>query len=126
VRCFPQRHSKTDAPKNDHTFARSTAEQKTTGLKWDRTQIIYNSHLTIAKIPLEAYDYVVNGKPAIEPYQVTRDKDSGIVNDPNDWCKEQKQPRYIVELIGRVVRVSAETMKIVKQLPALDEIIKAP
>ena len=45
---------------------------------------------------------------------VTRDKDSGIVNDPNDWCKEHKQPRYILDLIGRVVRVSIETMKIVK------------
>jgi hypothetical protein len=52
---------------------------------------------------------------------VTRDKDSGIVNDPNDWCKEHKQPRYIADLIGRVVRVSVETMKIVKTLPALNE-----
>ncbi len=94
-------------------------------MKWDKTRIIYNSHVTISKIPLEAYEYVVNGKPAIEwimeRYQVTRDKDSGIVNDPNDWSKEHKQPRYIVDLIGRVVRVSIETMKIVKKLPALNE-----
>jgi predicted helicase len=107
------------------TFARPTAEQKAAGAKWDKTRIIYNSHLTISKIPLEAYDYVVNGKPAIEwiieRYQVTRDKDSGIVNDPNDWCREHGQPRYIVDLIGRVVRVSVETMKIVKTLPALNE-----
>jgi hypothetical protein len=107
------------------TFARPTAEQKAAGAKWDKTRIIYNSHLTISKIPLEAYDYVVNGKPAIEwiieRYQVTRDKDSGIVNDPNDWCAEHKQPRYIADLIGRVVRVSIETMKIVKKLPALNE-----
>ena len=107
------------------TFARPTAEQKAAGAKWDKTRIIYNSHVTIAKIPLEAYDYVVNGKPAIEwiieRYQVTRDKDSGIVNDPNDWCKEHNQPRYIIDLIGRVVRVSMETMKIVKTLPALNE-----
>jgi predicted helicase len=48
------------------TFARPTAEQKAAGLKWDKTKIIYNSHLTISKIPLEAYDYVVNGKLAIE------------------------------------------------------------
>ncbi len=72
-------------------------------------------------IPLAAYDYIVNGKPAIEwiieRYQVTRDKDSGIVNDPNDWCKEHGQPRCIVDLIGRVVRVSTETMKIVTRLP---------
>jgi predicted helicase/SOS-response transcriptional repressor LexA len=107
------------------TFARPTAAQKAAGEKWDKTRIIYNSHVTISKIPLEAYDYVVNGKPAIEwvmeRYQVTRDKDSGIVNDPNDWCIEHKQPRYIIELVARVVRVSVETMKIVKGLPALNE-----
>ena len=107
------------------TFARPTAEQKAAGAKWDKSRIIYNSHVTISKIPLEAYEYVVNGKPAIEwvmeRYQYTRDKDSGIVNDPNDWCKEHKQPRYIIDLIARVVRVSIETMKVVKGLPALNE-----
>lgn len=107
------------------TFARPTAEQKKAGRKWDKTTIIYNSHVTLSHIPLEAYEYVVNGKPAIEwvmeRYQVTRDKDSGIVNDPNDWCREHDQPRYIIDLVGRVVRVSMETMKIVKQLPALNE-----
>ena len=103
-------------------------EQKAAGAKWDKTRIIYNSHVTISKIPLEAYEYVVNGKPAIEwvmeRYQYTRDKDSGIVNDPNDWCKEHKQPRYIADLIVRVVRVSMETMKIVKNLPALNEVVR--
>jgi len=102
-----------------------TAEQKAAGVKWDRSKIIYNSHVTITKIPLEAYEYVVNGKPAIEwiieRYQVSRDKDSGIVNDPNNWCKEQGQPRYIIDLIARVVRVSLETMKFVKGLPGLNE-----
>ena len=43
------------------------------------------------------------------------------MNDPNDWCKEHNQPRYIVDLIGRVVRVSVETMKIVNRLPMLNE-----
>ena len=80
------------------------AEQKAAGAKWDKTKIIYNSHVTISNIPLEAYDYVVNGKPAIEwimeRYQCTRDKDSGIVNDPNDWCREHNQPRYIIDLIA--------------------------
>lgn len=107
------------------TFARPTAEQKKAGLKWDKTKIHYNSHITLSGIPLEAYEYVVNGKPAIEwileRYQVTRDKDSGIVNDPNDWAKEHKQPRYILDLLKRVVRVSVETMKIVSGLPALNE-----
>jgi predicted helicase len=68
---------------------------------------------------------VVNGKPAIEcimeRYQVTVDKDSGIRNDPNDWALEHQQPRYIVDLLKRVVRVSMETMKIVATLPALNE-----
>jgi predicted helicase len=91
----------------------------------DKTTIHYNSHLTLTGIPLAAYDYVVNGKPAIqwimERYQVTKDKDSEIVNDPNDWSREHKQPRYIVDLLKRVVRVSLETMKIVNALPGLKE-----
>lgn len=107
------------------TFARPTAEQKAAGEKWDKSRIIYNSHLTISGIPLEAYDYVVNGKPAlewiIERYQRTVDPRSGIVNDPNDWCREHNQPRYILDLIARIVRVSIETMKIVNALPALNE-----
>ncbi|HEY2412292.1 MAG TPA: type ISP restriction/modification enzyme [Pirellulaceae bacterium] len=107
------------------TFARPTAEQKAAGMKWDKSRIVYNSNVTISGIPLEAYNYVVNGKPAIEwvmeRYQFTRDKDSGIVNDPNDWCKEHREPRYIVDLVGRVVRVSMETIGIVEKLPGLKE-----
>ncbi len=93
--------------------------------KADKTAILYNAHLTLKGIPPEALEYVVNGKPAIEvlmdQYQVTTDKDSGIVNDPNRWAEEHGQPRYIVDLIKRVVRVSVETVKIVKGLPALGE-----
>ena len=54
-------------------------------------------------------------------YQFSRDKASGIKNDPNDWCREHDTPRYIVDLIKRVTRVSLETMKIVNCLPALNE-----
>lgn len=108
-------------------FARPSAEQKAAGEKWDKTQIIYNSQVTLKMIPLEAYEYVVNGKPAIEwvmeRYQVSLDKESGILCDPNDWCREHDQPRYIIDLIGRIVRVSIETMKIVKGLPPLNEIV---
>ena len=68
---------------------------------------------------------MVNGKSAIEwvmeRYQLTVDKDSGIRNDPNDWAKEVGDPRYIIDLVKRVVRVSLETMKIVNGLPALNE-----
>ena len=52
---------------------------------------------------------------------MTRDKDSGIFNDPGDWSKEYKQPRCIIDLLQRVIRVSIETMKIVGALPALNE-----
>ncbi|MFO0894505.1 MAG: type ISP restriction/modification enzyme [Phycisphaerales bacterium] len=107
------------------TFGRPNPEQKACGEKWDKTRIIYNSHITLGGIPIEAYEYVVNGKPAIEwlidRYQVTVDKDSGIRNDPNDWAREHGQPRYIIDLVKRIVRVSIETMKIVKSLPALSE-----
>ena len=107
------------------TFARPSAKDKAAGLKWDKTTIIYNSQITLSGIPLEAYDYIVNGKPALEwvmeRYQITVDKDSGIRNDPNDWAREHNQPRYILDLIKRLIRVSLETMKIVESLPALNE-----
>lgn len=91
--------------------------------KEDKTQIIYNGEITLAGIPPEAFEYVVNGKSALEwvmeRYQVTADKNSGIVNDPNLWCEEQGNPRYIIDLVKRVVRVSLETIKIVRALPQL-------
>lgn len=90
-----------------------------------RHTIIYNDTCTLSEIPDEAYEYIVNGKSAIEwlmeRYAVTTDKDSGNVNDPNDWCDEQGNPRYIIDLVKRIVRVSIETMEIVKKLPALEE-----
>lgn len=85
----------------------------------------HTPHITLSEIPLEAYDYVVNGKPAIEwvmeRYAVTVDKKSGIKNDPNDWCSEHNDPRYIIDLVARVVRVSMETNRIVESLPSLNE-----
>jgi predicted helicase len=88
----------------------------------DKTTIIYNSKITLSGIPLEAYEYIVNGKPALEwimeRYQLTRDKDSGITNNPNDWSDD---PRYIIDLIKRIVRVSVESVKIVNSLPPLNE-----
>jgi predicted helicase len=90
----------------------------------NKTEIIYNAHLTLRGIPPEALEYVVNGKPAIEwvmdRYQVTTDKDSGIHNNPNAWADEHGDPRYIVDLVKRVVRVSVETVKIIKTLPRLE------
>lgn len=89
--------------------------------KQDKSVIIYNNHITIKNIPLEAYDYVVNGRSAIEwimeRYQVKIDKASEIKNDPNDWAKEHNDPTYILDLLLSVITVSIETMKIVKDLP---------
>lgn len=102
-------------------FAKSSS--KAAG-KDDKTSIIYNSKITIKGIPLEAYEYVVNGKPAIEwvmeRYGVSTHKDSGIVNDANAWGLETaNNPRYPLELLLRVITVSLETMKIVNGLPRL-------
>ena len=90
----------------------------------DKTKIIYNPHITIENIPVEAYEYVVNGKSAIEwameRYQVTVDKASGIKNDPNDWADEVGNPRYILDLLLSIINVSVQTVDIVNGLPKLD------
>ena len=87
----------------------------------DRSTIIYNTRVTLSNIPEEAYRYQLGARSAIEwiidRYQVKTDKDSGIINDPNDWSEN---PRYIIDLLRRIVTVSLETMKIVDALPALD------
>ena len=89
--------------------------------KNDKSTISYNAYITISGIPQEAYEYVVNGKSAIEwimeRYQVKTDKDSGITNDPNDWAAEHKKPRYILDLLLSVITVSTESMKIIRSLP---------
>lgn len=94
------------------------------GKEVDKSTIIYNSYIRIENIPLEAYDYVINGKSAIEwvmdRYQVKVDKDSGIKNDPNDWGLEHNNPRYILNLILSLITVSLETVKIINNLPKLE------
>jgi predicted helicase len=83
--------------------------------------ILYNSRIAVENIPDRAYEYVVNGKSAIEwimeRYQVTVHKDSGIENDPNDWADEVGNPRYILDLLLSVINVSVQTMDIVDGLP---------
>jgi predicted helicase len=91
----------------------------------DKTTVIYNSNITMTGIPLEAYEYVVNGKPALEWVMerqcVKTDKDSGIINDANDYANEtMNNPAYPLELFQRVITVSLETMKIVRSLPSLE------
>lgn len=97
--------------------------------KLDKTTVIYNANITMTGIPLDAYEYVVNGKPALEwvmeRQSVKTDKASGIVNDANRYAIETVgDPAYPLLLFQRVITVSLETMKIVRSLPALD--IMAP
>lgn len=94
------------------------------GPKKDKTLIKYNGHLTLKGIPEEAYEYQVNGRSALEwvidRYQVKTNKESLITNDPNDYCRAVNNPRYIVDLIKRLVTVSLETQKLVGSLPRFE------
>jgi len=89
-------------------------------LSKDKTQLVYNGFLTIDGIPAETFDYRLGTRSALEwvidQYRVKVDKRSGIVNDPN----RADAPRYIVDLIGRVIGVSLRTVEIVGALPELD------
>jgi predicted helicase len=95
------------------------------GKETNKTKVIYNSKITIENIPLEAYEYVVNGKPAIEWVMerqgISTHKESGIVNDANLWAIEtMNNARYPLDLLLRVITVSLETTKIVHALPKLE------
>lgn len=94
-------------------------------MKWksktDHSTIVYSPQVTVSGIPDDAERYTLGSRSAlgwvIDRYQVKTDKDSGIVNDPNDWCDEHDDPMYIVDLIRKVTTVAVETMKIVDSLP---------
>jgi predicted helicase len=89
--------------------------------KGQKDAIIYNDRITIDNIPERAYEYVVNGRSAIEwimeRYQVAIHKESGIKNDPNDWADEVGNPRYILDLLLSIINVSLQTLDIVESLP---------
>ena len=89
--------------------------------KEEKGTILFNDSVKIENIPMTAYDYVVNGKSAVEwvmeRYAVTKNADSGIVNDPNLWSDNH---RYILDLVSRVIQMSVETQKVVAGLPKLD------
>lgn len=91
---------------------------------WDKTTIRYNKFIDIDGIPEDAQRYMLGSRSGVdwilERYQVKTDKPSGIVNDPNDWSREHDQPRYIIDLIGRIVTLSMETNRIVDSLPGLE------
>ena len=89
--------------------------------KEDKRTIIFNENIRIENIPLATYDYIVNGKSAIEwvmeRYAITTNPESKIVNDPNQWSEN---PRYILDLLLRLIQMSLDTMKIVTKLPSLN------
>ena len=97
---------------------------KTGNAAKDKTRLIYNSDITIENIPLEAQEYVVNKKSAldwiVERCCIKVDKDSGIVNDFNKYGEEMGDSTYPYDLFLKVITVSVETVKIVKNLPALE------
>jgi len=88
-------------------------------LSKDKTSLIYNQFLSLSGIPKETYDYRLGNRSALEwvidQYQVSTDKRSGITNDPN----RPDDPQYILRLIGQVITVSLETVKIVRGFPEL-------
>ncbi len=82
--------------------------------KGDR--IIYNQNITITKIPKKAFDYVINGKSAIdwviERYSITKDKDSLIENNPNHYAGGQ----YVFELLCRVITLSVKSVDLIEKI----------
>ncbi|MFC4872093.1 DEAD/DEAH box helicase [Negadavirga shengliensis] len=101
-----------------------TVEKMRFPKKNQKDTIIYNSKIIISNIPAKAYEYVVNGKSAIEwimeRYAVATHKASGIKNDPNDWAMEVGNPRYILDLLLSIINVSVQTVEIVEGLPDLE------
>ncbi|KAF1143601.1 type ISP restriction/modification enzyme [Streptococcus agalactiae] len=89
--------------------------------KGDRSAIVFNNEITIKNIPEKAYEYMVNGRSAIEwimdQYQIKTDKKSGITDDPNDYSTDEK---YIFNLLLRIINVSVQTVDLVNSLPKFE------
>ncbi len=85
-------------------------------MKKEKDRIIYNNHITITQIPKKAFDYVVNGKSAIdwviERYSITTDKDSLIENNPNHYAGG----KYIFELLCRVIKLSEKSVDLIEKI----------
>jgi predicted helicase len=109
---YPLRKTEKPGEKLDYRVTRMK-------LSKDKTSLIYNQFLTLSGIPPETYEYRLGNRSALEwvidQYQVSTDKRSGITNDPN----RDDDPQYILRLVGQVVTVSLETVKIVRSLPSL-------
>jgi predicted helicase len=114
---------------NQREYLLQRMENKDARLNWrvekmrlskDKTQLVYNDFLTFGGIPPKAYEYRLGNRSAlawiIDQYLVKADKRSGIVSDPN----RTDDPEYIVRLIGKVITVSLETVKVIESLPAVE------
>ncbi|MCY1662143.1 DEAD/DEAH box helicase [Chryseobacterium sp. SL1] len=110
-----------EALKEEKEYLNYRVEKMRFPKKGQKDTIIYNSQIVIENIPAKAYEYIVNGKSAIEwimeRYQITTHKDSGITNNPNDWSKEVGNPKYILDLLLSIINVSVQTVDIVEGLP---------
>lgn len=111
-------------------WGKPTTEQRAAGEKQDRSTLHYNDQITLRGIPDEVHRYMLGSRSGIDwvidRYYTKTDKVSGIVNDPNDWSREVGDPRYILDLVARVVWVSVETMKIIDALAPLEVWSPAP
>jgi predicted helicase len=103
----------------EHDFFR--VEKMRFPAKEQKETILFNSRVIVSGILAKAYQYIVNGKSAIEwvmeRYQVTVNKERGITNDPNDWADEVGNPHYILDLLLSVINISVQTVEIVEELP---------
>ena len=90
----------------------------------DFTRLEYNDYVTLTGIPAEAQGYSISGRSPLEwiidRYHVKTDKASGIVNDPNDFLREQGRPDTVVDLIKRLVTVSMRTQELLETLPPFE------
>ena len=118
------RNSHLTQPSQNSFFVYGSTSPTPPPKKGQKGSIIYNNNITISGIPEKAYQYIVNGKSAIEwimeRYQVTIHKESGIRNDPNNWALETDNPRYILDLLLSIITVSLRTVEIIKSLPQLN------
>ncbi len=98
--------------------------------KNDKSTIIYNDFINIENIPSKTYEYIVNGKSAIEwvmdRYQISTHKESNITNNPNDWANEQNKPSYILDLLLSIITVSIKSVDIINSLPVLNFDTESP
>lgn len=113
-----------DAPDDAYERYRIGNKKMSWTKRTAKTALKYNEYLTISGIPAEANDYQIGGRSPLEwiidRYYIKTDKASGIVNDPNDWLREQHNPRYVADLMGSLVTLSLETQRLVSELPTFE------